>query len=196
MFLLSLSLPLIEIPCFILELCGETEPLLDWCSYFQTLVLYCTLDPVPRPCFQASVSDSPLSKAFFLHQITRISKQQCGVYAYTSSTEVYPLIRKVVNHLAPLGVFIPGLLLLCFLLSPCLTAICQRACCPVLCLNSPDLSRNLTSTRPGFCFVTNHFLQRGGLQSGAKQMFSRLRTLQFLTRSVSSLLPYFIEDLL
>lgn len=142
------------------------------------------------------MSDSPLSKGFSCSQTNRTSKQQYCFSSETSFTEESPLIRKVGNVWAPRGVFIPGLLLLYFLLSPCLTAVCQRARCPGLCLNSPDLSHNLTNTHPGFCFVTNHFLQCGGLQFRARQMFSRLQTLQFLTHSVSSLLPYFIEDLL
>lgn len=72
----------------------------------------------------------------------------------------------------------------------------QRAHCPLLCLRSPDLSRDLADSCSAFGFVTSHFLQRGGLQFGARQMFSRLRTLQFLTHSVSSLPPGSIEDLL
>lgn len=143
---------------------------------------------------QASMSDSRLSKGFPLYQTTGISKQRYCAYSCTSHWRA-PIDKKS-GPLARFGVFIPGLLLLYFLLSPCFAAVCQRACCPGLCLNSPDLSHNLTNTHPGFCFVTNHFLQCGGLQSGARQMFSRLRALQFLTRSVSSLLPYFIEDLL
>lgn len=81
------------------------------------------------------------------------------------------------------------------LLAPWLATICQRAHCWALYLNSLDLSHHLPNTL-GLCFVTDHFLQCGRLALWAGQMFSRLRTLPFLARSVSSLLPSFVEDLL